>query len=227
MADASVIEELIQFLSVTTRPDIRNTALVHVEGTTATRGGRLAIGKQLLPVAETLGELVRSEGIDESHKKQAYHIVVNLSSEDSYAEKLALELSYISHLLQTIVDPSSPFARPACMILNNLTRNKAGAARVLTILEHDEENHVGMNKLVESFCIEGYNKKSSGLDFVGPLLSNLTQLNEAREFILDRERCVVQRLIPFTQYRLSMVRRRGVVTVLRNCCFDTGKILAL
>nr|XP_054749062.1 protein HGH1 homolog [Lytechinus pictus] len=224
MADASVIEELIQFLSVTIRPDVRDTALAHVTGTTASKEGRLTIGTQLLPVAETVGELICSDAVHESHQEQAYHIVVNLSSEDSFAEKLALDLSYISHLLQTIINPSSPFAKQACMILSNLTRNRAGAERVLKILQHDDDESpaVGMNKLVEAFCKEGYNKKNSSLDYVGPLLANLTQLTEAREFVLNRERCIVQRLLPFTQYKLSMARRRGVATALRNCCFETA-----
>lgn len=33
-------------------------------------------------------------------------------------------------------------------------------------------------------------------------------------------RCVFQRLLPFTQYQASVVRRGGVVGTLRNCCFD-------
>ncbi|GCC18572.1 hypothetical protein chiPu_0017982 [Chiloscyllium punctatum] len=32
--------------------------------------------------------------------------------------------------------------------------------------------------------------------------------------------CVVQRLLPYTQYEASSVRRGGVVGTLRNCCFD-------
>lgn len=33
-------------------------------------------------------------------------------------------------------------------------------------------------------------------------------------------RCVVQRLLPLTQYPDSSVRRGGVVGTLRNCCFE-------
>lgn len=36
-------------------------------------------------------------------------------------------------------------------------------------------------------------------------------------------RCVLQRLLPFTQYQASVVRRGGVIGTLRNCCFDHGK----
>lgn len=36
-------------------------------------------------------------------------------------------------------------------------------------------------------------------------------------------RCVIQRLLPYTQYEQSTTRRGGVVGTLRNCCFDYGK----
>jgi len=40
---------------------------------------------------------------------------------------------------------------------------------------------------------------------------------------MDRERCVIQRLLPYTEYEHSHIRRGGVVGTLRNCCFDAGK----
>jgi len=40
---------------------------------------------------------------------------------------------------------------------------------------------------------------------------------------MDRGRCVIQRLLPYTEYEHSHIRRGGVVGTLRNCCFDTGK----
>lgn len=46
---------------------------------------------------------------------------------------------------------------------------------------------VGLAQLVEIFCNEGYNK-SAKLHYLGPLLSNLTQLPEARNHIMDKDR---------------------------------------
>ena len=42
-------------------------------------------------------------------------------------------------------------------------------------------------------------------------------------YLLDRERVVFQRLLPFTDYQESLVRRTGVVGAIKNCCFDTGE----
>lgn len=37
-------------------------------------------------------------------------------------------------------------------------------------------------------------------------------------------RCLVQRLLPYTQYAGSVIRRRGAVGTLRNCCFDYSEL---
>ena len=37
---------------------------------------------------------------------------------------------------------------------------------------------------------------------------------------MDKERSVIQRLLPFTEYAGSLVRRGGIAGTLKNCCFD-------
>lgn len=46
---------------------------------------------------------------------------------------------------------------------------------------------IGLAQLVEIFCTEDFNKKAK-LHYLGPLLSNLTQLPEARNYIMDKDR---------------------------------------
>lgn len=51
------------------------------------------------------------------------------------------------------------------------------------------QEEVGLLKLVDIFCTEGYNKYAK-LNYLAPLLSNLTQLPEARSLIVDKDKCV-------------------------------------
>ena len=39
--------------------------------------------------------------------------------------------------------------------------------------------------------------------------------------LVDREKCVIQRLVAFTEYSASVVKRGGVVGTIRNCCFES------
>lgn len=49
------------------------------------------------------------------------------------------------------------------------------------------QEEAGLAQLVEVFCNEGYNKNAK-LHYLSALLSNLTQLPEARSYIMDKDR---------------------------------------
>ncbi|KAM6411160.1 protein HGH1 homolog [Pluvialis apricaria] len=99
----------------------------------------------------------------------------------------------------------------ACGVLANLCRERGAARRVLRGLR---ERGSGLAPLLQAL---GEPRPPPQL---GALLCNLSQLPEGRRGLLDRSRCSVQRLLPFTQYRDSAVHRRGIVGALRNCCFE-------
>ena len=49
------------------------------------------------------------------------------------------------------------------------------------------QQEVSVAKLVDMFCTEGFNKMAS-LHYLGPLLSNLSQLPDIRAILLDPHR---------------------------------------
>lgn len=85
-----------------------------------------------------------------------------------------------------------------------------------------EKDKVGMDKLIFAFCQNKYNVRGNNLHYIGPLLSNLTQLKEGRNIVMDKHRCVIQRLLPFIDYHDSIIRRGGIVGAIHNCCFEQG-----
>ncbi|XP_033920550.1 protein HGH1 homolog [Melopsittacus undulatus] len=99
-------------------------------------------------------------------------------------------------------------AGPVCGLLANLSREPGGARAVLRALGSRWD--ALLRALVQP----------RPPPELGPLLCNLSQVPEGRSRLLDRSRCAVQRLLPFTQYRGSTELRRGVVGALRNCCFQ-------
>ncbi|EMP27283.1 hypothetical protein UY3_15633 [Chelonia mydas] len=143
----------------------------------------------------------------------SYPSLINLSVAAATHGALAKGLPALLHRL---LDPGYAFADQVCTLLSNLSREEATCRQVFRAVQ---EEGLGLARVVEAFCTEGYNKKAA-LHYLGPLLSNLSQLPETREFLLDRSRCVVQRLLPYTQYEASAVRRGGVIGTLRNCCFE-------
>ncbi|XP_061111181.1 protein HGH1 homolog [Conger conger] len=206
-------KELLSFLTLEMRPDVKGQATVYILGLTGTKDGcRYLRGKP--DFLRALLTLTKDHSI--AIVKDCYHAFVNLSADETLHQVLVKEANILPSLFANLLDPDYDFADRICTILSNLSRHEKTCKEVFRVLQEQE---IGLAKIVEIFCTEGYNKKAP-LHYLGPLLSNLTQLPEARHFILDKERCVVQRLLPYTQYDQSTVRRGGVVGTLRNCCFD-------
>ncbi|XP_074681451.1 protein HGH1 homolog [Strix aluco] len=134
--------------------------------------------------------------------RDALDCLVNVSAEPAAHGPLLAALPALLGLLP---------AGPACGVLANLCRERGAARRVLRGLR---DRGSGLTPLLQAL---GEPRPPPQL---GPLLCNLSQLPEGRRGLLDRSRCSVQRLLPFTQYKDSTVHRRGVVGALRNCCFE-------
>ncbi|XP_027022222.1 protein HGH1 homolog [Tachysurus fulvidraco] len=213
MLSDSEAQELLSFLRLDTRADVKGQATEYILGLTGTRDGC----RYLQTKPDFLKALVKlTADISIAIAKDCYHSLVNLSADETLHKPLVKEAGILPVLLNHLLDPEYEFSDRICSILTNLSRHERTCVDVLHELQ---EQNIGMAKIVEIFCTEGFNKKAS-LHYLGPLLSNLTQLPEARHFILDRDRCVIQRLLPYTQYEASVSRRGGVVGTLRNCCFD-------
>ena len=63
----------------------------------------------------------------------------------------------------------------------------------------------------------------SNYNYIATVFSNISHLAEIREVFLDRDKCVLPHLQPYTQSG-SLTRRRGIAGLLRNLCFQVGKL---
>ncbi|RXN15426.1 HGH1-like protein [Labeo rohita] len=206
-------KELLSFLTLETRADVKGQATGYILGLTGNRDGCRYL-RSKPDFLKALVTLTRDPSI--AIVKDCYHGLINLSADETLHQPLVKETDLLAILFQNLLDPEYMFADRISTILSNLSRHERTCRDVFNALQ---EQKIGLDKVVEIFCTEGFNKKAS-LHYLGPLLSNLTQLPEARHFILDKDRCVIQRLLPYTQYEESTTRRGGVVGTLRNCCFD-------
>jgi hypothetical protein len=211
------LRELLPFLSPSSRIDLKVEGLQLVLGLTGSKDGRNLMlgpsheGKKMWDILL----LLLSEG-NENVEKDSALALINLTGDEDVVYKMDLA-PLVSVLWKKIADPECHIADPCCMILSNLTIKSKHCHQVRDRLKEDG---VTVDAFVTTFCREGYNKKGAKLHYLGPVLSNLSQLPVVREEILDRSGCVVQRLLPFTEYQSSRVRRGGIVGTLRNCCFD-------
>ncbi|XP_069588208.1 protein HGH1 homolog [Ranitomeya imitator] len=211
--DPALCSEFLAFLRPGVRADVKSQALEYVLGVSATPEGRRSLCE--LP---GLVRAVLDVTSDPSPPliQDSYHILVNLTS-DPCTHRFLLEIPpLLPALAERLTDPHYVYADSVCTVLCNLSREEASCRAVITALTDR-----GLNKLLEMICSPHYNA-AAALHYLGPLMCNLTQLPEGRSFILDRSRCVLQRLLPYAHFQGSVVRRGGIVGTLRNCCFSHG-----
>merc|ERR1712126_368848 len=139
--------------------------------------------------------------------------VLGLTGTSDGIASLRTSSKLLSTIVTLVLDPAEVIATDACLALINLSADVNTVPVLLQISIVDS--------LVNILCQEKYNSGGQEMNFLGPVLSNLSQLPEVRNHILDRQKCVIQRLVAFTEYSASVVKRGGVVGTIRNCCFDT------
>ncbi|XP_063155866.1 protein HGH1 homolog [Candoia aspera] len=208
--DEQRARELLGFLRREARGDLKGRAAEFVLGLTGGAEGR----RLLLARPDFLDALLALTGDPcPAAAEAAFHALINLAAEPGAAGALRRGLP---GLLGRCLDPAFPLAGPACALLANCSREEDACRDLFAELRR---GGAGLLPLVEALCARDPRPGAPG-QHLGPLLANLSQLPEARAALLDRSRCVVQRLLPFTQDAGSTLRRRGVVGTLRNCCFD-------
>lgn len=211
--------KLLPFLAPGARADLQAAAVRHVLALTGSGPGRaLLAGQEAL--LQALVELAPASAPARDAARDAARALVNLAADPGLHETLlAADPGLPARLLGRALDPQWPWAEEAAAALANLSREQGPCAELMAALAAAEPADSGLERLVRALCTPGYNARAP-LHYLAPLLSNLSQRPAARAFLLDPDRCVVQRLLPLTQYPDSSVRRGGVVGTLRNCCFE-------
>ncbi|KAK2573902.1 Protein HGH1-like protein [Acropora cervicornis] len=103
---------------------------------------------------------------------------------------------YLRRILH--LTPAREHADKVAMILFNLIGTELGCSAVLKVAERNED--CGLNKIVE--------------------------LQETKDFILEKDCCVIQRPLSFPTYDASLTKRGGIVGAIKDCCFETEGFVA-
>ena len=209
---------MLQFLSLKGRPELKSAALDSILGLTATPEG-LNILTHNTEIFNLLASIAAADS-SEALRKDAALALINLSADTETAKKMVADKQLIVKLWQIIQDQVYPSSDPACMTLSNLTIDKLSCS---DIWQTFQDNKVSLNMIVDVLCqpYKSEMEKQPRFHYLGPLLSNLSQLADVREIFVGEDCKLLQKLLAFTDYKQSSVRRGGVISCVRNCCFDT------
>lgn len=87
------------------------------------------------------------------------------------------------------------------------------------LLEIDENI---LDRLVAAFTKIDFNKHNQNLHYLGAVFSNLSQTSTFRNLVAKSETRLLPRLLPFIHHETSLIRRGGIVGLLKNICFDSS-----
>ncbi|CAH0698285.1 unnamed protein product [Spodoptera exigua] len=214
---ADPLDELLQFLKPEARIDLRHIALDHLVGLSGTEEGITT----LLSHEKIIQSIINlTDDKIEEVAKNALLILVNITANPRGVIEL---LKYKSDENKNIVklcigyvlNPEKKDADAAAMILSNITRVETELDNVLdAFLPH-------LNDILNAYVNINFNKKGSNLNFIGPMISNLSCCHSIRKWLTEEKPHIpLIKLLPFCSYELSNVRRGGAMGTIRNLSFD-------
>ncbi|XP_033210904.1 protein HGH1 homolog isoform X2 [Belonocnema kinseyi] len=215
------LKEISAFLNSEARADLKDATIQQVLGSAAGR-------ELLLKLPEILKKLVillQDNAI--TIAKAAALALINLTADEGgssallvisesfkYEGKFSSDLIHVC--LKYVMDRNINLADPCCMILSNMTRPSVFVDRILALFD---KTGYSWDSIIAAFCKKGDTNCATS-HYLGPVFSNLSQSPKVRRHLTDRTRGLIRRLLPFTEYAESELRRGGIVGTLRNCCFD-------
>ncbi|GBP39217.1 Protein HGH1 homolog [Eumeta japonica] len=165
------LSEIVQFLNLDSRLDLKIIALDHVVGLSASREGVEALLKNGVILTKII-DLLDDKNNDIA--KNATVLLVNVTASESGAKdvlkyKPSDHKDVLELLISVVMNPQKVNADAACMMLSNVTRLEDELdACIDVILPH-------LNDIINIFVNTDFNKKGCKLHYLAPMLSNLSR----------------------------------------------------
>ena len=209
------LADLFGYLSLDSREDVKTLALEYMLGLTGSVDG-MKFMENNVEFVEKVVELTKdkSPGV----QKEACTFLLNASASEIVARKLENPKTF-ELILPQVVDKECIFAEKAAMLLSNLTRSEQGCEMCCKVIE--KSSQYSFEKIFNVLYAEKYNKNVE-MHHLTAFLSNMSRLKVVRMFVLDQARGLLQKLLPYLGFQKSVVRRKGIVGIIRNCCFEYG-----
>ncbi|CAI2161811.1 15518_t:CDS:2 [Funneliformis geosporum] len=160
----------------------------------------------------------------------AYKALVNLTINEEIRKNFNDEV-FLKYLIKTITNRDAVLADMACMLLSNVTKDEEIAAKLLSLKVRPVKDLSNSSQAIDQLAdvfVRGldkkYNKKAE-FHFLASVFADMAMIAQGREFFLNSASSYdkvapLSKLIVFTEHP-NIIRRGGVVSCIKNCCFAT------
>ncbi|KAJ1980370.1 Protein hgh1 [Dimargaris verticillata] len=229
------LDELIGFLK-DPKPEVRQIAAQYLVGFTSPKSDNYPLIKTKF--SRLIPDLLAVCRDHLAIRHQALLSLINLSGDDDTASYFN-DAPFLTTLGALITDPTSPMADMGCMLLANISKHEAIAHQLLNIsscppsplrTQPDSEAQVPLVDQLTSVFARGMDRQyneHADFNFLANVFGNLTSVAKGREFFLtgpgdNLADAPLTKLIVFADHA-HLVRRTGVLSTIKNCCFESDK----
>ncbi|CAO3607323.1 unnamed protein product [Cunninghamella echinulata] len=217
--------ELLEFLHQPSL-EVRAIALHHIVGfTPETSEYRPLLISKKDTLCKDLKKLAQEDPIT-AH--DAIKGLINLSGDPRIQEELD-DIDFIKYVCRVITTPKAVLADLACMLLSNMTKNENVCVKLLDAKTEPLPELINSTRLMDHL-VEAFHKgvkmeynTEANFNFLASVFSNLSGLRHGRVYFLSDGQ---DNVVPITKIQIftedeNVIRRGGVDTVIKNCCFET------
>ncbi|KAI5055608.1 hypothetical protein GOP47_0029129 [Adiantum capillus-veneris] len=214
---AAELDELISFLS-SPSPQVKMAAVSIVHGLTGSEDGIRSLAGKGGSLCRALLLLLCSE---QNVRQLAVEALVNLSQDTELGEAI-IQGGGIEQTMELLGGPTQDLNSLLLLLIVNLTHSDLGVKCLLQ--EADKLEGLFVRKLVGLFSKVPEGSKDH-YEHVASVLVNVTRLESGRRLMLDSKKGLMKQILPHSD-STSLVRRKGVIGTVRNCCFEAENELA-
>ena len=215
------IVDLIPFFK-SPKLNVRVAVATQVAGLSSTVEGRALINSPLI-----MQHLCRLLGGDDKEAKPALQALINMCQLRVFKMNLA-KMGIVRRLISSVMDKYQKNLRNLqCMLLSNVTQDSRGSRELLDLDGESKARSTGTTlKMLVQILVSGTSPnqehqkdESRSPQYLAHLFINVTQLQEGRDVLLDKDSGVLVSLLPYFESK-NEVLRQGIVGTLKNLCHE-------
>lgn len=216
---ATALNELLEML-MSEKDDVRICAFLTLAQLTGTDEGASLVGQCKSILSIVVATVVTTSPQDKTEVLPiTLTTLTNIATSPSGAISVMKQHKvFLSPLIKLITEPSSRHADRACGLLANLSRDASCCRQLLETITSTDLTV--LHNLLVAATTTTHNTADNELHLLMAVLENISQLPDGRKLLLNRDRVMVQRVLPFVSFPGSASRRRAAVSTLHNCCFQ-------
>lgn len=228
----SELEELVEFLH-SPQPGIVQIALDNLVGY-STGVHQQVFAYDNYTAIKDLKNLAQSKG--RTTVNQAITILANLCDDLTMRNLIVEDLEFLKYLVSSIIDLTNFNADLMCILLTNLAKNDAINKIFDFEIKHtsDEQKAVfksekAMDCLMDCF-VKGSDRtlnKGAEFDYLSYFFADISRFSTGRDYFITEqaydEVVPISKILVFTEFYESKIRREGVASTIKNSLFDTSK----